>query len=193
MTNLKNCLLLTVLLLFSPLLFAEGYEEIDSKSAAALPDGEIVEFFWYGCPHCYRTEGLLNEAGLKERVVKVPAVVRGSWNFAAKMFYTLQEMGLLAEQNARIFDYIHKQKKPLREEADLSAYLAEQGIDEKRFMHLFNSEKILSQALQAVHLTREFAPKGVPSFVVKKQYRTGPDLTGSLEATVELLPELLEK
>lgn len=193
MIKFKTCLLLIAVLLFSPLLFAEDYEVIDGQSAAALPDGEIIEFFWYGCPHCYRTEGLLKDAGLKERVVKIPAVVRGSWIFAAKLFYTLQDMGLLAVQNEQVFDYIHVQKKPLREEADLAAYLAQQGIDENRFMSLFNSEKIHSQSLQAVHLTREFAPKGVPSFVVKKQYRTGPDLTGSLQATVDLLPGLLEK
>ena len=93
----------------------QKYRQIDSKAIPDfLPKGQVIEFFWYECPHCYRMESLLNEAGLNDKVTKLPAVLRGSWMYMARVYYSMQAMGLDKKMHSVLFDEIHQKKNSLK-------------------------------------------------------------------------------
>ena len=98
-----------------------------------LPQAELIGFFWYGCPHCYRMELLLREAGLQQRVHYIPAVILGSWLHAAKLFYTLQAMGELERLHATLFEDVHAWGLGISNRADIEALVARHHVDRERF------------------------------------------------------------
>lgn len=171
----------------------QSYEEIDAATQSdSLPKAELIEFFWYECPHCYRMESLLSEAGLNDRVVKIPAVLRGSWMFTARVFYAMQAMGIEKQMHQKVFDDIHQNKLPLKNEEHLNAFLKRHGFDQKEFMTHFNSDMTNQKAHEAAVFTRQFAENGVPAFVVKNRFVTYPGIAGSLEETLETVESLLK-
>lgn len=173
---------------------SQSFREIDSGSVPEfLPQGEVVEFFWYECPHCYRMETLLKEAGLNDQVVKVPAVLRGSWMYMARVFYAMQAMKIDKQMHPLIFNEIHQNKNNLKTEEQLMAFLKSNDVDIDTFKKHFNGDSVHKQAKNAALLTRDYADGGVPAFVVNRQYVTSPSLAGTLEETLETVKMLMKK
>lgn len=173
---------------------SQSFREIDSSAVPEfLPEGDVVEFFWYECPHCYRMEALLKKSRLNVQVTKVPAVLRGSWMHMAQVFYAMQAMQLDKKMHSAIFNEIHQNKNNLKTEDQLMAFLKSHEVDAETFKKHFNSETVHKQAKNAALLTREYADGGVPAFVVKRQYVTSPILAGNLEETLETVKMLMKK
>jgi thiol:disulfide interchange protein DsbA len=94
---------------------------------------EVVEFFWYECPHCYALEPAL-EAWVKTlpsdvEFRRVPATFNDRWNISARVFYALEAMGLLDKLHRPLLDAIHKDRLRITDEAQLSAWLQGKGVD----------------------------------------------------------------
>src|SRR5690242_19556358 len=93
---------------------------------------EVIEFFWYGCPHCYSLEPAVNAwaKNLPKDVVfkRVPAAV-GGWVDLARMFYTLEAMGKLDELHAKVFDAIHKSNVNMNNKKARDEWLQKNGVD----------------------------------------------------------------
>src|SRR5581483_5982061 len=84
---------------------------------------EVVEFFWYGCPHCNAFEPLL-DAWIKKLppdVVfrRVPVDFRAPMVLHQKVFYALEAMGQVEAMHRKVFYAIHHQHRPLDKEADI--------------------------------------------------------------------------
>jgi thiol:disulfide interchange protein DsbA len=110
----------------------KDYREI--KPAQATEEGpkvEVIEFFWYGCPHCYELEPTLKKwlARKPDDVSfrRVPAIFRQSWVPGAQTFYTLETMGELDRLHAKVFDAIHIERQPFSDMAAISAGWARTG------------------------------------------------------------------
>ncbi|MBS0330297.1 MAG: thiol:disulfide interchange protein DsbA/DsbL, partial [Proteobacteria bacterium] len=104
---------------------------------------EVLEFFWYRCPHCNALEPGLN-AWLKKlpkdaQVRRVPAVFRDDWMPGAKIYYTLQQMDLLSRLHDKVFDAYHVDNLNLNDPAVLGSWIAKQGVDRKKFESIYNS------------------------------------------------------
>lgn len=192
---LKVCLLsLLAISTVSAEIINQKYRQIDSGTIPEfLPQGQIIEFFWYECPHCYRMESLLSEAGLNDQVTKLPAVLRGSWMHMARVYYSMQAMGLEKKMHSAIFDEIHQKKNNLKTTAQLEAFLASHEIDAETFMKHYNSKEVNQQAHNAALLTRQYAAGGVPTFIVNRESVTSPSLAGTLEETLETVKMLMKK
>src|SRR4051812_20023342 len=75
---------------------------------------EVLEFFWYGCPHCYSLEPVI-EAWSKKlpadvELRRVPAVFNDRWALDAAIFYTFDSLGLLEKLHRPLFDAIHRDR-----------------------------------------------------------------------------------
>ncbi|VAW62663.1 Periplasmic thiol:disulfide interchange protein DsbA, partial [hydrothermal vent metagenome] len=91
--------LLWVLLLL-PLLsqardYDEGIEYTQLEKAISTQTGdkiEVLEFFWYGCPHCFAFEPELKRwkktLPANVQFIRVPAPINPSWMVHTKAFYT---------------------------------------------------------------------------------------------------------
>lgn len=158
---------------------------------------EVIEFFFYGCSHCYDLEPYLKKwlssAPKDVAFRRVPAVFRDDWIPLTKTFYTLEALGELNRLNEAVFEAIHVKHINLSDEQTLLEWMAQHGVDRKKFADVYNSFSINNRALFAKNLTRAYGVEGTPSLVVDGKYLTGPGMTGSHESAMQVLEQLIDK
>ena len=158
---------------------------------------EVLEFFWYRCPHCFQLEPGLN-TWLKKlpkdaQVRRVPAVFRDDWMPGAKIYYALEQMNLLGKLHHKVFDAYHLENINLNDPAVLGGWIARQGVDRKKFEGIYNSFSTQSKATQGARLATTYAITGVPAFVIDGKYATSVGMTGSEARLFEVLDQLIVK
>lgn len=156
---------------------------------------EVIEFFMYGCPHCYHFEPELN-AWLKNKAediefVRVPAMFGRHNNLHAQAFYALQAMGEQERVHAAFFEVIHEQKKRLMTRDDIEAFLQDQGIDMAAFRDAWSSFAVAAKTNRATALLRRYGIRGVPTVVIDGRYKSGRGL--SFKGKVELVDYLADR
>ena len=135
---------------------------------------EVLEFFWYRCPHCNQLEpGLdtwLKKLPKDAQIRRVPAVFRDDWMPGAKIYYTLAQMGLLNRLHQKVFDAYHVEGLNLNDPAVLGDWVVKQGVDRKKFENIYNSFSTQSKAMQGAQLARTYGIMGVPAFIIASAY-----------------------
>jgi thiol:disulfide interchange protein DsbA len=156
---------------------------------------EVIEFFSYGCPHCFHLQPLLNEWQTKlpanAVLVKVPVSFgRREWGQLVRAYYTLQATGDLARLDDKLFNAIHEEGKQLVDLDSLAAWAAENGVEAKKFRQVFTSPEVSEKALRAEQLSRDYKINGVPTMTVAGKYKAaGRDFPDMLRITRELVDE----
>ena len=152
---------------------------------------EVIEFFMFTCPHCNHLEPALQEwrKKLPENVKfhHMPAMFSGVANLHAKTFFALEVLGEEERLHQAFFDAIHKQKKRLRTQKEIEAFLAGQGVDVKKFREAFNSFTVQTKANRAAALMRRYGIRAVPTLVVDGRYRikNTPQVLNVTDALIE--------
>lgn len=158
---------------------------------------EVIEFFWYDCPHCndlnpYLGRWLENKpADVEFRYV--PAVFRNNWVPAARIFYALESLGLDGAIHNKIYHAVHRAKIDLSEESVLFGWIEKQGVDRDKFISAYNSFTVQNQANRAAQITRQYQLTGVPALVVDGRYLTSGKAGGLPQDTISVLDQLIEK
>lgn len=162
---------------------------------------EVVELFWYGCPHCFRFEPDLKEwlAKKPDNVVfyRVPAVFNPSWELHARAYYTAKTLGLYDGNKTAFhdafFDEIHEKKKRLNNKKDLQTFFARFGISTEDFNNTFDSFAVNTKVNRAAALSKRYQLQGVPSVIVNGKYRTDGPMAGGRKGIIKVLNFLIEK
>ncbi len=158
---------------------------------------EVVEVFWYGCPHCNDLEPILKEwlSSKPEDVLfrRVPAVFRDSWEPHAKAYYAAEALGVADKVNGPIFDAIHKENKKLDDVNALSEVVAAQGVDKAKFKEAFEAFATKTKVVQGVDATKRYGVMGVPAMVVNGKYLVTAKTAGSNEAMLRVVSALVDK
>lgn len=204
--KLRHCWLLAVLL---PCLafagsnagpFKEGveYELLARPQPTETGDKvEVVELFWYGCPHCYRLEPAIEEwlENIPENVVyrRIPAVFRPEWMVHAQAFYAAKALGVLDKIHGPLFDAIHAEKRRLNDEQSLAGFFAEHGVKREDFIKTYRSFAVKTKAQRAKAMTRRYGISGVPAIIVNGKYRTSVDKAKGEERLMEVINALAAK
>lgn len=142
---------------------------------------EVVEMFWYGCPHCYRLEPYL-QRWLKTKptnvkFIRIPGVVNNQWALHAKLFYTMKFLRLENQLHQKIFDEIHQNNHPLKTEADIEQFLLKQGVNKADFRHAFDS--FAGQYVNiAKSIGQSYGIDGVPAIIINGKYMTSSYMEG---------------
>jgi len=178
----------------------EGHEYTRVKNPQPVATGkkiEVLEFFWYRCPHCFQLEPALN-TWLKTlpkdaQVRRVPAVFRDDWLPGAKLYYTLEQMNLLGSLHPKVFDAYHVENINLNDPSVLGGWIAKQGVDRKKFEGIYSSFSTQSKATQGARLATTYAITGVPAFFIDGKYATSVSMTGSEARLFEVLDQLIVK
>lgn len=158
---------------------------------------EVLEFFWYRCPHCFQLEPSLNK-WLKTlpkdaQIRRVPAVFRDDWMPGAKLYYALEQMNLLDKLHHKVFDAYHIENINLNHPEVLGEWIAKQGVDRTRFQGVYSSFSTQSKATQGAQLARAYGISGVPAFVIDGKYTTSMSMTGNPQRLFEVLDQLIAK
>lgn len=144
---------------------------------------EVVEFFWYGCPHCYVFEPALSvwTAQLPPDVAfrKCHVLFRPNMRVHQRTFFALEALGKEAELRGKIFDAIHRQNQRLDELDAMTAFVARQGVDAAKFKDTFGSFGVDNKCRQADKLAEAFRIEGVPSVGIAGRYLTSPAMAGA--------------
>lgn len=158
---------------------------------------EVVEFFWYGCSHCFDLEPFLKKwvAGLPKDVEfrRIPAVPTERWLPNARTFYTLEALGLVDKLHGEVFDAIHIDRVNLNDEKTQLDWVAKKGVDRARFAEAWKSFSVQTKTKRAVQLTQAYDVTGVPTLVVDGKYQTSVSMTGSPEGLMKTLDGLIAK
>jgi len=158
---------------------------------------EVIEFFWYGCPHCDSIESRVEawqKRLPKDVVFRREHVLwggRSDMEGHAKLFVTLRAMGLLEKHHRAAFDAVHRSKVELRKEAALLDWVAKQGIDRAKFEAAYKSFSINAQMGRAKSLTQNYGVAGVPTFVINGKYVTSPGSAHGEERMFAVIDKLI--
>ncbi len=158
---------------------------------------EVLEVFWYGCPHCYDFEPYVNRwLSTKAPDVefrRMPAVFRPNWSAHAKAYYTAEALGVVDKIHSPFFKVLHEDKRKLNAESSLAEFFTEQGVDKEEFSTTFNSFTVESKVRQAMHMVRQYGITGVPAVVVNGKYQTSASMAGSYEQLLKVIDYLADK
>jgi thiol:disulfide interchange protein DsbA len=164
---------------------------------------EVIEFFYYGCPHCYNLQPALR-AWLKSAPKDVvfrrqPTVFRENWIPLTRTYFALEAVGALEKLHDQVFDAIHKQNVNLGDRKLLLEWAEKRGVDQKKLGEAYDSFSVQTKSQRSVQLTRAYGITGTPSIVVGGRYLTGPSMTlgpdnksASYQRFVQVLNELIE-
>ena len=173
------------------------YLVLDKKAAVEAPAGkiEVVEFFWYNCPHCNAFEPAL-EAWIKRvpkdvSVRRVPVGFRDEFVPQQRLYYALEAMDLLDKLHAKVFAAIHVEKLQLAKGDAIGDWVAKQGVDRTKFMERYNDFSTASKAGKATQLQNVYRVEGVPALGVGGRYYTDGTLARSMPRALQIVDYLV--
>ncbi len=156
----------------------EDYVVLDRAQQVESPDKvEVIEFFWYGCIHCYNLEPPL-ENWIKKlpadvRLRRIPAVLSQNWARDAAIFYALEALGEVDRLHRPLFDAIHRDRLRTDNAEAFNQWLARNGVDAKKFDETLRSFSVQSKARRAAQLTVAYRIEGTPAMAVQGKYVVG--------------------
>jgi len=181
-----------------PIQAGKQYVELSSAVPVAQPGKiEVVELFWYGCPHCYAFEPTINPWVEKlpsdVNFIRIPAMFGGPWDAHGQLFITLDMMGVEHKVHAAVFDAIQKGGKRLTDKNDMADFVATQGVDKDEFLKTFDSFAVKGKIAQYKELAKKYEVTGVPTMIVNGKYRFDLGTSGGPEATLQVADQLIAK
>jgi thiol:disulfide interchange protein DsbA len=174
------------------------YSRLAQPAPVSAPAGkiEVVEFFSYGCPHCFALEPTLEAWArrLPADVVfkRVPVGFNALYENYQKIFYALEAMGQVEHMHRKVFNAIHQQRQRLDKEADIAAFMQANGVDGAKFIELYKSFSVQSKAKQAQQLAGSYKIEGVPAMGVQGRYVTSGSQAGSNERALAVTDALVQ-
>lgn len=182
----------------APLVEGKNFKTLEGHVATEAGAGkvEVLEFFWYGCPHCYAFDPSITAwtkkipAEVVFRRVHVPFFSRPH----QQMFYALQAIGREDEQTRNvIFKAIQTERKPMQKLEEMKEVLATAKVDPAAFENAYNSFGVKTQMQRSNRLTTAYGVDGVPTLAVGGQFITSPAMAGTNEGAIDVLNGLVER
>jgi thiol:disulfide interchange protein DsbA len=195
--RLTLLLLLVTAQMASAAEWGDGWDPVDPPVATSVPEGkvEVLEFFWYGCPHCYHMEADL-EKWLKNKpenvaFERVPAPLNSRWTPHAQYFYTAEILGLMDKLHTPLFAAIHDKKRKIFDKESLIDFAVEQGVDREKFIEAWNSFGVYVKVQNAKKLGQRYQLDGVPAMGINGKYMTSGSRAGSYSKMFDVVNQLV--
>ena len=175
----------------------KDYIKLGKPASVSAPAGkvEVVEFFWYSCPHCNAFEPQF-EAWAKSQpadvvVRRVPVAFNASFVPQQKLYYALEGMNLLPQLHAKVFRTIHVDRNLLKTDDAILDWVGKQGVDLAKFKEVYNSFTVANQARKAAQLQNEYDVEGVPAMGVAGRYYTDGTKAGNMDNVLRVVNALV--
>jgi thiol:disulfide interchange protein DsbA len=175
----------------------KDYQVVDPVAAVEAPAGkiEVVEFFWYSCPHCNTFEPTLAEwvKKLPKNVAfrRVHVAFNASFVPQQKLHLALEAMGLMEKLHAKVFLAIHAEKLNLAKSEAIVDWVVKQGVDKAKFLEQYNSFSVSTKATKATQLMNAYKVEGVPALGVAGRFYTDGSMAGSMERALQVVEALV--
>lgn len=158
---------------------------------------EVLELFWYGCPHCFHLEPVVAE-WLKHKPANVtftrmPVTLNPSWELLARAYYVAEDLGVLDKTHGPLFAAIHTQHINLNTDDDVIAFFKTQGLAEADVRNAMASFSVETKMRRAKQMGERYGITGVPAIIVNGKYRVTGSLAGSNENIIKVVDFLVRK
>jgi len=179
--------------------FKEGVHYIEIPFSDSLDTGkkvEVREFFWYGCPHCYRFEPVLAN-WLKNKpkeviFVRTPAFLPKRNNHA-RAFYAMEALGKLEALHSKFFTKVQNHSQRLTDKDDIVKFMTSNGINKAEFLKTWDSFDVDRKVKEANRLEQKYTIHSVPNIVVDGRYIVGADSAGGQDKVLQVVNYLVKK
>jgi thiol:disulfide interchange protein DsbA len=156
---------------------------------------EVVEFFWYSCPHCNAFEPRL-QAWIKQLPAdvsfkRVPVAFRNDFIPQQRLYYALEAMDKVDQLHHKVFQAIHVDRNPLSRDDAILDWAAKQGLDRARFQEAYASFGVTSRARRATQLQDAFKVQGVPALGIAGRFYTDGSLAGNMDRALQITDYLI--
>ena len=174
------------------------YQVLDARAPVEAPAGkiEVVEFFWYNCPHCNAFEPTLADwvKKLPKDVAfrRTPVAFNDTFVPQQKLFYTLEAMGLLDKLHAKVFAAIHVEKLNLSKGEAIVEWVGKNGVDQAKFLKEYNSFGVVTKSQKGSQLQSAYKVEGVPAMGVAGQFYTDGTMARSMERALLVVQSLVD-
>ncbi len=179
------------------------YVRLSTPAPVNAPAGkiEVIEFFWYGCPHCNAFEPTLDAWAKKlpadVAFRRVPVAFREIYAAHQQIYYTLEAMDKVEAMHRKVFYAIHNDRQRLEKIDEIAALMEKNGIDKAKFIETYNSFSVQTKAKQATRLAEAYKIDGVPAMGIQGKFFTSGTLAGSTDkallATDYLIQQVRDK
>ena len=158
---------------------------------------EVVDVFWYGCPHCYTIlpylEAYEHTKPEYVEVRRLPAVFRESWVAHARAYYTANLLGVTNRTHRALFEEIHEHGRRVNDKKTLGDFFERHGVDRTEFDKTYDSFAVESLVRKSVVMQQRYGVTGTPSVVVNGKYRVTGRLAGSYDNMIAVIAALVER
>ena len=152
----------------------KDYNLLNPPQPTSTKKIEVLEFFFYGCSHCFHLHPLLSgwEKTMPKDVelVFVPTVFRDSWEPMADTYYALESMGKQQQLHDALYRAWNEQNMALVDEDKIADFVAKHGVDRAKFIAAYNSFSVQSRVTRAKQMIRSYRIDGTPTLVVEGKY-----------------------
>ena len=175
----------------------EDYLTLDKPAMVEAGAGkiEVVEFFWYSCPHCNAFEpqfAAWKKAAPKDVVVqRVPVRFRDDFEPQQRAYYVFESLNMVEAMHGKLFHAIHTERQQLSSAQALAAWADKNGLPEKKFIETYNSFGVASKARRATQLQDAFKVQGVPALGIAGRFYTDGSLTQTMDRALQVAEYLI--
>ncbi|WP_173911997.1 thiol:disulfide interchange protein DsbA/DsbL [Acinetobacter sp. Marseille-Q1618] len=153
---------------------------------------EVREFFWYGCPHCFKLEPYM-QAWLKKipkdvNFVRTPASMNPLWEQGARAYFVSEALGVRKRTHLPLF-HANGTGQQILQKDQFAKFFTKYGIPEAKFNSTYNSFAITAKVSQANKLAQQYQLSGVPAVVVNGKYV----VQGEDQKVVQVVEYLINK
>ncbi len=177
--------------------FEQTYRNIDPQPKTDKQRIEVLDFFWYRCPFCYQFLPTFLDWSAhqsKDVVVRhIPAIMQKSWIPDAHLYYTLETLGEVNRLHQVVFDSVNLDHLVTNDPQAVTAWAVAHGIEEKKWMSVFDSDVVRGKVSQAILLMGQYDIHGTPSLVVDGRYQTNAALANGVDQLPAVLNHLVSK
>jgi thiol:disulfide interchange protein DsbA len=178
----------------------EGVEYRAQQPAQPTDTGnrlEVLEFFWYGCPHCFSLESALKDWSRKlpadVALRKVHVALGPAWAPHQQLYYTIEAMGRSAELDDKIFAAIHIDRLTLDRPERMADFVARHGVDRKAFLDTYESFSVKTRQRKATQQAAAWGLEGVPGLGVNGRWYTAPSMARGNAQALQVVDWLLDQ
>lgn len=175
----------------------KDFIELEKRAPVEAATGriEVVEFFWYSCPHCNAFEPAFEtwvKAAPKDLVVqRVPVGFRDDFAPQQRLFYALEALGRLESMHRKVFHAIHNERQTLNRDDLVLAWAERQGLDKARFTEAYQSFAVGTKVRKANQLQDAYRVEGVPALGIAGRYYTDGNLAGTMDRALLVADALI--
>lgn len=181
----------------APAVEAKEYKVLAERMGTDAGPGqvEVIEFFWYSCPHCNAFEPTLAswiKAAPKDVLFKrVPVAFRSSFVPQQRLYYALEALNKLDELHHKVFNAIHVERQALDKDETVMAWAEKQGINKAKFTEVYQSFSMAGKLRRAVQLQDAFKVEGVPALGIAGRWYTDGTLSGNMNRALRVADHLI--